>query len=712
MGQWFVASVLRPKPQKAKAMTESSENPLLQLKTLVPFDRIRGEHVEPAVHALLAVAKERLSALESSTGSRTFANTMTALEQITEDLELALSVISHLESVATTTELRDAFAAVQAPVSEFYTSITLSDGVWRVLREFAETDEARGLEGTKRRFVDKTIAEFRRNGAELNAEGKKRLAQINVELAQITLKYSQNILDATNAFEYVIDDEEKLAGLSQGAIAAARASAEEKGLSGYRFTLQAPSYTAIITYLDDRQVREKFYRANITRATEGAYDNRSLVRQILELRKEKAKLLGFASFADLVLEDRMAHNGEAARKFVSTLRERAWSQFKHENAELETFVKELNGPDAPPLAPWDVTYYAEKLRKAKYDFDDEALRPYFPIEAVMKGVFDIASRLYGVNIEPWADAPLWHPSVQAYRIIESDGRDSAWFYADLWPREPKRDGAWMQGLVTHVQGAEPKPDDPHAGRHIALFAGNFMPPVGDKPALLSHREIETVFHEFGHLMHHVSSRVDVRTLAATNVAWDFVELPSQIMENWCWEKEALDLFARHYETSMPIPDSLMEKMQAAKTFRAANAMIRQLGFAEADLALHIDWDAEKHGDPILFGREIFERYSPLPLPPEHAMIASFSHLFSSPVGYAAGYYSYKWAEVLDADAFSRFKREGIFSRAVGESFRTNILARGDSADPMDLYRNFMGREPTLDAILERDGLVAEPAGAA
>jgi len=692
-------------------MTDSSENPLLNLKTLVPFDRIRGEHVEPAVHALLVEAKARLSALESSTGPRTFANTMAALEHVTEDIEFVLGVISHLESVATTPALRDAYAAVQSPVSEFFTSITLSDGVWRVLREFAETDEARALTGTKRRFVDKTIAEFRRHGAELGPEGKKRLAQINVELAQLTLKYSQNVLDSTNAFELVIENKENLAGLSEGAIAAARASAEDKGLSGYRFTLQAPSYNAVLMYLNDRSVREKLYRANITRATTEPYDNRPIVRQILELRQEKAKLLGFASFADLVLEDRMAHKGEAARKFVQTLRERALPEFKRENAELEAFAKETVGPDASPLAPWDVSYYAEKLRRAKYDFDDESLRPYFPANSVLKGVFDIASRLYGVRIESWADAPTWHPSVQAYRIVENDGREGSAFYADLWPREPKRDGAWMQGLVTYVPGAPAKNDDPHAGRHIAVFAGNFMPAVGDKPALLNHREVETIFHEFGHLMHHVSSQVDVRTLAATNVAWDFVELPSQIMENWCWEKEALDLFAHHYETNAPIPDSLMERMQAARTFRAANAMIRQLGFAEADLALHIDWNAEKHGDPVLFGRAIIEEYSPVALPPEHSMLASFSHLFSSPVGYAAGYYSYKWAEVLDADAFSRFKREGIFSRTVGESFRSNILARGDSADPMELYRNFMGREPTLDALLERDGLVVDAAGA-
>ena len=687
-------------------MSESSENPLLNMKTSVPFERILGEHVEPAVHALIAEAQARLSALEASEGPRTFGNTMTALEKVTEDLELALGVISHLENVATTPELRRGYNAVQPVVSEFFTSITLSEGVWRVLREFAETDEARALTGTKRRFVDKTLADFRRSGAELDPSGKKRLSQINVDLAVLTLKFSQNVLDSTNAFEMVIEDRDKLAGLPEDAIEAAQASAREKGLSGYRFTLQAPSYNAVMTYLDDRNVREKLYRANMSRATAGAHDNRPIVRQILELRREKAKLLGYASFGDLVLEDRMARTGAAARKFVATLRERAMPRFLRENADLEAFSREVAGPSAPPLASWDVPYYAEKLRKARYDFDDESLRPYFPAGQVLSGLFTIVSRLYGLKIEPWTDASVWHSSVEAYRIIENDGRQSAAFYVDLWPRETKRDGAWMDALITHIPSKEAK-EDGDTGEHVAVFAGNFTPPVGDKPALLNHREVETVFHEFGHTMHHASSQVEVRTLAGTNVAWDFVELPSQIMENWCWEKQALDLFARRYDTGEPIPDALLERLQAARTFRTANAMMRQLGFAQADLALHIDWDPEKDGDPVLFGRAIFEQHSPLPLPSEHAMLASFSHLFSSPVGYAAGYYSYKWAEVLDADAFSRFSREGIFSREVGEAFRRNILAKGNSADPMALYRGFMGREPTLEALLVRDGLMAE-----
>jgi oligopeptidase A len=514
------------------------------------------------------------------------------------------------------------------------------------------------------------------------------------------------VLDSTNAFELVIDDPARLAGLPEQAILAARESAAKKGASGYRFTLQAPSYVPVLTYLDDASVRERLWRAFATRATTGEHDNRSLVARILELRREKATLLGFASFADLVLEDRMAKSGEAARRFVGLLREKTEPFFARENEELDAFRRELEGPDAPAVAPWDVAYYAEKLRRKRYDFDEEALRPYFRVEHVLDGLFETARRLYGIRIEPWADAPVWNPDVRAFVIREADGREGAAFYVDVAPREDKRDGAWMHGLHSATPAAPPR-----LARHIEVLAGNLTPPLEGRPALLSHREVETMFHEFGHLMHHAASRVTVRTLAGANVAWDFVELPSQIMENWTWEREALDLFARHWQSGEAISDDMLARMRAARSFRAANAMMRQLGFAEVDLALHVDYSPEKHGDAIAWSRAILERFSPSPLPPEHAMIASFSHLFSSPVGYAAGYYSYKWAEVLDADAFSRFKREGLFNPAVGAAFRSGILARGDSEDPMALYRGFMGREPTLDALFERDGLVPSSAAA-
>ena len=542
----------------------TSTNPLLTPGVPIRFDRIGAEHVEPGLRALLALAKSRLDALAQSRGPRTFETTLGALEATTERLELAMDLVEHLESVATTPALRSAYNAIQPEVSAFFSSIALSEGVWNALKEYAATEEARSLEGARRRFLDKTIADFRRSGADLDAAGKQRLEGIDVELARLTLRYGQNVLDSTNAFELCVDDASRLAGLPQSAIDAARESAAAKGLPGYRLTLQAPSYVPVMTYLDDATIRERMYRASNNRATSGAVDNRPLVRKILELRREKAKLLGYSNFADLVCEDRMAKSGAQARRFVSTLRDRALPFFERENAELEAFRRELEGAGAPSLAPWDVPYYAEKLRRARYDFDEEAIRPFFALDRVLDGVFAIAARLYGVRIEPWPDAPVWHPSVRAYSIHEENGSLSARFYVDAFPREAKRDGAWMHGLVSSTgEGRE----------HLEILVGNFTPPLAGGSSLLRHREVETLFHEFGHLMHHASSRVEIRSLAGTSVARDFVELPSQIMENWCWELDALELFARHHETDAPLPADVFGRMRAARTFRAANAMM-------------------------------------------------------------------------------------------------------------------------------------------
>jgi oligopeptidase A len=615
-----------------------------------------------------------------------------------------MSVVAHLESVANTPELHAAFVAVQPDVSAFESSIALSEGVWTAVKAFAETDEAKALTGPRKRFLDKRMADFRRNGADLAPADKDRLSAVDMELATVTLRFSKNVLDATNAFELVVADRAALAGLPEPAIEAARESAAKKGVAGFRFTLQAPSYLPVLTYLDDAALRERLYRAFNTRATEGELDNRPLAARILELRRQKAKILGFATFADLVLEDRMAKTGAAARAFIGMLRDKTEAAFHRENAELLAFRRELEGPAAPELQPWDVGYYAEKLRRARFDFDEEQLRPYFPLDSVLRGLFTIAERMYGVRIEPWEGAPVWHSSVRAFVVREAPGKGSdaptAAFYVDVTPREEKRDGAWMHGIHTAVPGQ---------GRHIEVLAANVTPPLEGKPALLGHREVETMFHEFGHLMHHAASRVPVRSLAGTSVAWDFVELPSQIMENWCWEREALDVFARHHETGAVVPEEMLSRMRAARTFRAASTMMRQLGFAEVDLAMHMEYRPEVHGELTAWSRAVLQRYAGAPFPPDHATIAGFTHLFASPVGYAAGYYSYKWAEVLDADAFSRFKHEGLFNRNVGEAFRDGILSRGDSEDPMVLYRAFMGRDPNLDALLARDGLLGAPA---
>jgi len=670
------------------------QNPLLDLTFPVPFDAIREEHIEPAVRTLLAEAQGTFDTIAASSGPFSYESTLGAIERASERLEVVMSLVEHLESVSTTPALREAYNAVLPDVSALWSSIPLNPGLWRVLNEFSKTAEAAALDPLQRRFLDKTLADFRRSGAQLDEPKKERLKVIDRELSLITTRFSQNVLDSQNEFEILLTDEAALVGLPESAKAAAADSAKQKGKSGYRFTLQAPSMIAVLTYSADPALREQIWRAQNTRATEGAHDNRGIVSRILELRKEKANVLGFRDFADFQLDDRMAKTGAEAQRFIAELRERTQAPFERENRELLAFRQELEGQDAPPLQPWDVTYYSEKLRKARFALDEEELRAYFPAELAVQGAFTIAECLYGVRIERVEGVPVWDPEVRAYRIIDESNVELGTFYVDLYPRENKRSGAWMHGLIATVP---PRPN-------LAVFCLNASPPSGGKPSLLLHRDVETLFHEFGHLLHHCLSRVGVRSLAGTRVAQDFVELPSQIMENWCSEREALDLFARHYETNAPLPALLLERMNAARTFRAANMQMRQLGFAAVDLALHIDYAPEKDGDVLHYAREILARHAVAPLPEEYAMLASFSHLFGHPVGYAAGYYSYKWAEVLDADAFGRFKAEGVLNRTVGQEFKDRLLSKGDSQDPMDLFVAFRGRKPTVDALLERQGL--------
>jgi oligopeptidase A len=670
------------------------ENPLLSLESDIPFDRIGAEHVEPAITTLVARTNAALDAIERDEAPPTYAGTLGALERATEELEIAMSVVEHLEGTATTAELRTAYNAVLPEVSALWAGIPLRSGLYRRLVAFSETPEARGLEATRARFLEKTLAEFRRNGARLPEADKLRLSEFDRELSLVASRFSQNVLDDTNAFELLLEDEAALAGLPPSALEMARDSAKSAGKSGFRLTLQAPMVTAVLTYADDAELRRQIWRAFNDRAASGTFDNRPLLKRILELRRDKAQLLGFAHFADLVTEDRMAKTGAEARRFVDDLTARTRAAFARERAELLAYRRELEGSDAPELAPWDVAYYSEKLKRARYAFDDELLRPYFSFESVLDGAFRLAEQLFGIRIEKAPDAQGWHQSVSAFRLFDASGSELGLFFVDPYPRDSKRGGAWMHGLVAAVPPA----------RHLAVFCANVAPPAGGKPSLMTHRDAETIFHEFGHLLHHCLSTVDVRSLAGTRVVQDFVELPSQIMENWCNEREGLNLFARHYETGSSIPDALLDGLRAARTYRAATQQMRQLGFAAVDLALHMDFDPTRDGDPVAYGNAILRGYAAADLPEDYGMLASFLHLFSHPVGYAAGYYSYKWAEVLDADAFGRFRREGVLNPAVGAEFRQRVLARGDSQDPMQLFVEFMGRPPHVDALLERQGL--------
>jgi len=672
------------------------DSPLLAVQFPIQFGAVKAEQVELAVEQLLATVKKRMAALGEPSVPRTYRDVILALDTATEPLDFAMGIVRHLEAVATTPELRAAHNAVQEPVSVFYTSIALDEKLWSAVKAVDEAIDKAALAPVDRRYLKKTVTGFRRAGADLDAAGKTKLEDLDVALTKATTKFSENVLDATNAFELMISEQEKLAGLPESAVDAARESAKSKGKEGWRFTLQGPSYTAALTYLDNRDIRRDLWFASNTRAAvDGPLDNRPLIAEILRLRKAKSQLLGYRDFADFVLDERMAHTGERAQKFVEDLRVKTLPFFEIENASLAEKGRELG---YQTIEPWDVAYIAEKQRLALYEFDEEELRPYFELERVVSGMFDIFSRLLGIKVIEQPDMPAWDAAVKYFRIEDAgEGTLLGGFYTDWFPRENKRGGAWMDSLFT---------GNPVAGQpHVGLIAGNLTPPVAAKPSLLTHREVETIFHEFGHLLHHTLSLVPVKSLAGTNVPWDFVELPSQIMENWCMEREALNQFARHYETGQPIPEELFQKMKRARNFRSANFQMRQLAFGTVDLKLHREYDPAVNQDVMAYAREIYAPFAPAALPNNYGMIASFTHLFSSPVAYGAGYYSYKWAEVLDADAFTRFRREGIFNPVTGGDFRRSILERGDSEDPALLYRNFMGRDPDANALLERLGLL-------
>jgi oligopeptidase A len=672
-------------------------NPLLEKSYRIPFDRIKAEHVEPAMAQLLVEAKARRDAYVSSAAPRTYANTMTAFEDIVEDLSQTMGIARHLEGVASTPALRAAVSAVLPQYAGFTASIPLDRQIHAKIKEFAATPEAQSLTGARKRFLTLTLDEFRRSGAELGDAGKDKLRAMSVEMSKLRKQYSDNVLDATNAFEIVIKEDTLLAGLPESARAAARESAKRKGVEGWRFTLHEPSFRAVMTYMDDAGIRERVYRAYNARAAGGVRDNVPMMKRILELRRERARLLGYKNYADLITEDRMAKNGGRVREFLAALDAKTRAFHEKETAEILAFRRSLEGASAPALAPWDIPYYAEKMRKARYDFDEEVLRPYFPMESVQKGMFELAHRLYGITVTKVDGVPVWNSAVQYFEVRDADGGMLGSFYADLYPREDKRGGAWAGGLITGG------PLDGAFKPHLGTINGNMTPPVAGQPALLTHRDVQTVFHEFGHLLHRVLSRVSVRGL--NDVAWDFVELPSQIMENWTWERECLDLFARHYQTGAPVPEDLYQKMKRARTFRSAYAQMRQLSLGVVDMSLHLDYDEQRDGGILAYARGVFQRYTPAPVPNDYAMIASFTHIFSG--GYACGYYSYKWAEVLDADAFTRFQKEGIFSPKVGMAFRREILEKGNLEDAAVLFRNFMGRDPDPDALLRRNGLVKQ-----
>lgn len=680
-----------PRPSAATG-DHPSGNPLLAGTRPIPFHAITPGHVVPGVRAALARATEELQGVIDRDGPRTYASTICALEDIGERLTAVVRPVSHLVSVMSSPELRQAYETVQPEVSAFYARIPLNPRLWAVIREFADTDEALALTGVRRRHLDKMVRSFVRAGADLPPEQKSRIEALRVEMSRLSTAFANHVLDATNAWDLVLTDEAELEGLPESARAQARAAAQAKGVDGWRFTLQVPSYQPFMQYAARRDLRERMYHAYMNRASGGEHDNRPVIRRILELRRELAGILGFADYADLVLEEAMAGSGARAVSFEEDLTERTRPVWEKEVEALEAFARDTLG--LPSMEPWDVSYVTERLRLARFDLDAELLRPYFPLDRVLEGLWELSRRIFGVQVRPRALAEVWHPDVRYFDVHDEDGSLLGSFYVDWFPRESKRGGAWMGTL--HTGGPRADGWDPHT----ATVVCNVSPPEGDRPALLTHREVETVFHEFGHLLHHVSSRVEVPALAGTHVPADWVELPSQLMENWTWERPALDLFARHWQTGEPIPEPLYQKMLAARTFMGAWHQMRQLSFGMLDLDLHVRFDPATDGDPIERARQVMARFAPAPRFADDHFVTSFSHIFSG--GYAAGYYSYLWSAVLEADAFGRFQREGLFSREVGREFVEAVLSQGDSEDPAVLYRRFMGRDPDPEPLLRRD----------
>ena len=680
-------------------------NPLLSMKEdeLPPFDAIRPEHVEPAIEAILADNRRRVEALLDATTDYRWDNLVMPLELLDERLSRTWAPVSHLNAVRNEEKLREAYNACLPKLSEYATEMGQNERLYFAFRRLKEKGEYERLDSAQRKIIDNALRDFRLSGVELTGEARERFKAIQQELATLTAKFEENLLDATQAWSKHIVHEDRLAGLPQTVRDMARQTAADRGLDGWLFTLEFPSYLGVMTYADDRELRQETYTAYVTRASDqgpfaGRWDNGPIMERILALRHQAARLLGFPNYAARSLATKMATRTDQVLDFLRDLARRSLPQAHKELRELREFAAKQGCVE---LEAWDVAYYSEKLRQAKYAFSEEDVRPYFPEPKVVAGLFAVVKRLYGLEIRERRDVPVWHEDVRFFEIYDGDGELRGQFYLDLFARPNKRGGAWMDDFRGRLRTPDGRLLPP-----VAFLTCNFTPPVGERPALLSHDEVITLFHEFGHGLHHMLTRVDYPSVAGiAGVPWDAVELPSQFMENFCWQREALDLISGHYESGEPLPDALLEKMLAARNFQSAMQMLRQLEFALFDFRLHLEYDPERGGRIYEILDEVRREVAVLHPPSFNRFPHSFAHIFAG--GYAAGYYSYKWAEVLSADAFSAFEEAGIFDRETGLRFLTTILERGGSQDPMELFVEFRGREPVIDALLRHSGIVAE-----
>ena len=678
-----------------------SRNPLLEPHLLPPFDAIRPEHVVPAIEELLAENRTAIEALvaRAEDEAPSWESLASPLESLNDRLARAWSPVSHLNGTMNSPELREAYQACLGKLSEYSTWLGQHEGLFRAWQALKEGPAWASLDEGQRRTVDNTLRDFRLAGVDLPAEKKQRYGEIKSRLSELGNTFSNQLLDATQAWHLDLADESRLAGLPESALAALRANAEAKGQSGYRITLDFPSFFPVMTYAEDRELRREVYTAFVTRASDqgphaGQYDNAPIMEETLALRRELAELLGFATYADYSLTTKMADSPAQALEFLEDLAARALPQAREEYAELETYARDQLG--MTDLAPWDVGFASENLREALHAISQEQLRPYFPAPRVVDGLFQVVERLFNVTFEEDDQAPRYHKDVRFFRILEQ-GAPIAGFYLDLYAREGKRGGAWMDECrVRRLEGDELQ-------MPVAYLTCNFTRPVGERPALLTHDEVTTLFHEFGHGLHHMLTRQTVADISGINgVAWDAVELPSQFMENYCWEREGLDLIAGHVDSGEPLPGELLEKLQAAKNFESAMGMVRQLEFSIFDLRLHHELAAPTSAEIQALLDGVRDAMSVVPRADFNRFQNGFGHIFAG--GYAAGYYSYKWAEVLSADAWSAFEEAGIFDPETGRRFRTEILEQGGARDAADLFRAFRGREPSVEPLLRHSGI--------
>lgn len=675
--------------------------PPLRQESLPRFLEIRPERIKPLMSELITRSKQNLNNIIGQPGPYTWDNLMQPIEEMCDELNQTWSSISHMHAVLDTDELRKAYNETQPLMTEFFTDLSQNEPLFHAMSAIAKSADENNLNPAQKKILENEIRDFKLAGIHLPPEKKAKMAALQKQLTQLSTTFSENLLDATQGWFLHVTDANQLEGLPLQAFQLAVDSAKERGLEGYVITLDYPFYSVAIRFLKDRELRKKLYFANVTRASDqgpnaGKWNNTKTMEDILKTRQEIATLVGYPNFAEYSLATKMAKKPEDVLSFIQDLVQRSKPFASNEYQEVVAYAKKIDGID--PLEVWDLAFYSERLKENKFNFSPEHLRPFFPVQKVLQGMFLIVNKLYGITIREQLDIEVWHPHVQFFAIYDDRNELRGGFYIDLYARAHKREGAWMDDC--RIRRRLPNNDIQHP---VAYLTCNFMPPVDSQPTLLTHEDVLTLFHEFGHCLHHMLTKVDYPSVAGINgVPWDAVEFPSQFMENFCWEKESLALIAEHYQTGEPLPDALYNNMIAAKNFQTGLQMLRQLEYSLFDFRLHLEYDPNQTGQIQAILDDVRKQVAIVHLPAFNRFQHGFAHIFGG--GYAAGYYSYKWAEVLSADAYEKFLENGIFDRATGRSFMQNILEVGGVRDPLVSFSAFRGREPRIDALLKQSGI--------